>query len=61
MNKKIPLIIGLLVIYFGYKGFNLFYYNVNRITTQDFETFAQQFNIIDTINIKHKDIDRSIY
>ncbi len=63
MKKKIILIISfiLLILYFGYKGFNLYYYNINQITTQDFETFVEQFNISDTINLKHKDIESNDY
>ncbi len=65
MNKKIPLIIsiiiGLLLVYFSYKGLNLFYYNVDRITTQDFETFVKQFNISNTLTIKHKDLPSNDY
>lgn len=65
MKKKtiliISLIIILLVAYFGYKGFNLYYYNINRIATQDFETFVDQFNISNTITLKYKDVQDNDY
>lgn len=65
MKKKIILIISfiivLLVAYFGYKGFNLYYYDINGITTQDFETFVDQFSISDTITLKHKNIQDNDY
>lgn len=65
MKKKkgilIILLIIILVAYFGYKGFNLFYYNADRITTQDYESFINQFTIKDTINIKKKSVESNDY
>ncbi len=57
----ISIIIILLVIYFGYKGFNLYYYNTNSINIKDFETYVKQFNISNTITLKHKDIQDNDY
>ena len=60
MKKKTILIISSIIVlfiaYFGYKGFNLYYF-----TTQDFEISAEQFNISDTITLKHKDIQDNDY
>ncbi len=60
MKKKIILIISfiivLLVAYFGYKGFNLYYFN-----TSNFEKFTEQFSISDTITLKLKDTKNNDY
>lgn len=62
MKKKgVLIIIVSLFLYFGYKGLNLFYYNVNRITTQDYESFVNQFSIKNTITIKHKEVQSNDY
>ena len=51
MKKKknvVLVVVGILLLvclYFGYKGFNLFYYNDDRITTQDYDDFISQFTI----------------
>ncbi len=64
MKKKILipiLIIVLILLYFGYKGFNLLYYDVNNVTIFDYETFADNFKIKDTLTIEHKEIDPNDY
>ena len=65
MKKKISLIICivfvLLVTYFGYKGFNLYYYNTNSITSEDFKNYVSQYKISNTITVKHKDIKSKDY
>lgn len=63
-KKTILIIIGILLLiicYFVYKGFHLFYYNVNTITTQDYETFARQFTIKDTLTLHKRKIPESEY
>ncbi len=54
-------ILLLVCLYFCYKGFNLFYYNVDRITTQDYDEFISQFAIKDTITINHKNVESNDY
>ena len=63
-RKIILVIVGILLLiclYLGYKAFNLFYYNVDRITTQDYDAFMSQFNIKGTITIKHQNIESNDY
>ena len=65
MKKKSILIISfiiiLIIVYFSYKGFNLYYYNVNNITTQDSKNNVEQFNISNTITIKHSSVEVNEY
>ena len=67
MKKKknvVLVVVGILLLvclYFGYKGFNLFYYNVDRITTQDYDDFISQFTIKDTMTINHKNVESNDY
>ena len=64
MKKKsilvISFIIILIIVYFSYKGFNLYYYNVNNIT-QDSKNNVEQFNISGTITIKHSSVEVNEY
>ena len=58
MKKKqiVLIIIGLILvigIYFGYKGFNLYYYNISNITFDEYEEFIEGFKVKNTININN--------
>ena len=56
-KKKVFIIIGLLLVicvYFGYKGFNLFYYNINNLTTEYYDSIVNILTIKDTITINTK-------
>ncbi len=64
MKKKILipiLIVILILLYFGYKEFNLLYYDIDNITIFDYETFVNNFKIKDTLTIEHKEIDSNDY
>ncbi len=59
MKKKLLyflLFIVLLVAYFGYKGFNLYYYDVDGTISQDFYDFVEQFHISNTITLQYKEV-----
>lgn len=60
-NLIISFIVILLFVYFGYKEFCLVYYDINRDTTEEFETFVKQFNISNTITIRHKEVEDNNY
>lgn len=66
MKKKniILIVVGLLLIvgvYLGYKCFNLYYYNINNITTEEYEKFIDGFKIKDTITIKNEKLKENQY
>lgn len=54
----VSLLIG---CYFGYKGFNLYYYDVNNITTEDYDEFIKGLRINDTITLKKEVIPDEEY
>ena len=63
MKKKIIIltIIFVLLAYFGYKGFNLFYYNIDNITIQNYDSFKDRLNTKKTITINNKKLNESDY
>lgn len=63
-KKKVFIIIGLLLVicvYFGYKGFNLFYYNINNLTTENYDSIVNSLTIKDTITINTKKLESDDY
>lgn len=66
MKKKnyVLIAIGLIIIvgiYLGYKGFNMFYYSTDNITTENYQGFIDGLKITDTITIKNEKLDENQY
>lgn len=62
MKKKvifISLFILLICCYFGYKGFNLYYYDINNMT-DEYEDYIKGLTIKDTITLKQQPLDNYI-
>ena len=58
MKKKnlVYIFVVLLILvgaYFGYKGFNLYYYNINNITLDEYEKFIEGFKVKNTVEINN--------
>ena len=65
-NKKkkiltIVSIILLILIYFGYKGFNLLYYDINNMTIEDYNKIISGLKIKDTMTIKTTKLEEKDY
>lgn len=60
-NKVIIVCLLLFCTYFGFKGFNLYYYNINNITTVNYRKIVEALNIKETINIEHKKLPNNEY
>jgi hypothetical protein len=64
MKRKGIVMIALVVMvgfYFGYKGFNLYYYNINHITTENYQNFVDKLNITNTIHIQGQVLEDNQY
>lgn len=63
MKKKIIIltIVFVLLAYFGYKGFNLFYYNIDNITVQSYNSFKDRLNAKKTITINNEKLNENEY
>lgn len=66
MKKKNVVLIVICILllvcfYFGYKGFNLYYYNIKNITTENYQNFIDSLYIKETINIKHNELSQNDY
>jgi hypothetical protein len=66
MKKKsiILIVVGILLVlgaYFGYKGFNLYYYNINNITTENYQKFIDGLKITNNITINSEKLNDSQY
>lgn len=62
-KRSIIILISILLIvccYFGYKGFNLYYYNVDFLT-DNYSEILKGIHIKDTIYLKHTDIKDNNY
>lgn len=63
-NKKIiffGILVFLICIYFGGKAFYLYYYDINRLTTDDFGEIIKKIKISDTISIHTKKLSNEEY
>lgn len=64
-NKKIMYVIILImiaiIIYFAYKCFNLFYYNIDNVTTVDYKSIISGLKVKDNMTISSKSIDEDNY
>lgn len=66
MKRKnyILIIIGLLIIigvYFGYKVYNMFYYNINNTTTENYQNLINGLKITNTTTIKNEKLGTNQY
>lgn len=54
-------VIFIIVAFICYKGFNLYYYNVDNMTTVDYEDFIKGFKITNTVSIKNMELETEKY
>lgn len=64
MKKKLIIItisIFIIIIYTVYKIFNLYYYNINNSTTEEYSSIINNLKVSDTITIKTKTLNDNDY
>ena len=62
MKKRLVIIsLILIALYFAIKGFYLYYYNINNITIEDYNSFSNNLTIKDTMTIKSSNVEDDNY